>query len=67
MQTGGIATFILDLGTIWRWVVSFTPNPFYSWGNSLQFPLNRMLDVVAKTRKSLSLATNLTPVVKPTA
>jgi hypothetical protein len=27
--SGGIAARILDLGTRWRWVVSFTPRPLY--------------------------------------
>jgi hypothetical protein len=27
--SGGIAPRILDLGTRWRWVVSFTPRPLY--------------------------------------
>jgi hypothetical protein len=29
---GGIAPFILNLGTSWRWVVSFTPRPLYALG-----------------------------------
>jgi hypothetical protein len=28
-RSGGIAPRILDLGTRWRWVVSFTPRPLY--------------------------------------
>jgi hypothetical protein len=31
----------LDLGTSWRWVVSFTPLPLYSRGKSLRYPLDR--------------------------
>jgi len=27
---GGIAVSILNLGIIWRWVVSCTPRPLYS-------------------------------------
>jgi hypothetical protein len=27
--SGGIASHVLDLGTRWRWVVSFTPRPLY--------------------------------------
>jgi hypothetical protein len=34
---------ILDLGTRWRWVVSFTPRPVYSRGNSPRYPLDRRL------------------------
>jgi hypothetical protein len=33
----------LDLGTSWRWVVSFTPRPFYPLGNSPRYPLDRRL------------------------
>jgi len=29
--SGGIAPRILNLGTRWRWVVSFTTEPLYSW------------------------------------
>jgi hypothetical protein len=35
--------FFLDLGTSWRWVVSFTPRPFYLRGNSLRYTLDRRL------------------------
>jgi hypothetical protein len=37
--SGGIAPRILDLGTRWRLVVSFTPRPIYPQGN----PLDRRL------------------------
>jgi hypothetical protein len=30
--SGGIAPRILDFGTRWRWVVSFTPLPLYPQG-----------------------------------
>jgi hypothetical protein len=40
---GGIALTILDFGTGWRWVVSFTPRPLYSQGNILRYPLDRKL------------------------
>jgi hypothetical protein len=30
LKGGGIALRILDLGTRWRWVVSFTPQPLYT-------------------------------------
>jgi hypothetical protein len=33
----------LDLGTRWRWVVSFTPRPLYLWGKSHQYPSVRRL------------------------
>jgi hypothetical protein len=36
--SGDIVPCILDLGTRWRWVVSFTPRPLYPEGKS---PLDR--------------------------
>jgi hypothetical protein len=38
-----IAPRIIDLGTRWRWVVSFTPRPFYPQGKSPFYPLDRRL------------------------
>jgi hypothetical protein len=38
-----IAPRILDLGTRWRWVVSFTPRPLYPQGKSPRYPLDRRL------------------------
>jgi hypothetical protein len=32
-----------DLGTRWRWVVSFTPRPLYPQGKSPWYPLDRRL------------------------
>jgi hypothetical protein len=43
LGSGGIAPRILDLGTRWRWVVSFTPRPLYPRGNSPAYPLDRRL------------------------
>jgi hypothetical protein len=43
LGSGGIAPRILDLGTRWRWMVSFTPRPLYSQGNSSWCPLDRGL------------------------
>jgi hypothetical protein len=40
---GGIAAHILNFGTRWRWVASFTPRPLYSRGKSPWYPLNRRL------------------------
>jgi hypothetical protein len=31
-----------NLGTRWRWVVSFTPRPLYPQGKSPWYPLNRL-------------------------
>jgi hypothetical protein len=39
----GIALRILDLGTRWRLVVSFTPRQLYSQRKSLRYPLDRRL------------------------
>jgi hypothetical protein len=41
---GGIASRIIDLGTRWRWVVSFTPRPLYPQGKLPWYPLDRRLD-----------------------
>jgi len=34
---------ILNFGTIWRWLVSFTLQPLYSRGYCYVFPLGRKL------------------------
>jgi hypothetical protein len=41
--SGGIAPHFLDLGTRWRWVVSFTPLPLYLEGKSPWYPFDRRL------------------------
>jgi hypothetical protein len=41
--SGGMAPRILDLGTRWRWVVSFKPRTFYSQGKNPRYPLDRRL------------------------
>jgi hypothetical protein len=41
--SGCIEPHFLDLGTIWRWVVSFTFQPLYSWGKSRRYPFDRRL------------------------
>jgi len=33
----------LDLGTRWKWVVSFTPRPLYPCRKSPRYPLDRRL------------------------
>jgi hypothetical protein len=40
---GCIDPHFLDLGTSWRWVVSFTPRPLYPRGKSLWYRLDRRL------------------------
>jgi hypothetical protein len=39
----GIASHILDIGSRWRLVVSFTPRPLYRQGKSPWYPLHRRL------------------------
>jgi hypothetical protein len=39
--SGFIEPHFLDLGTRWRWVVSFMPRPLYHRGNSPRYPLDR--------------------------
>jgi hypothetical protein len=41
--SGYIDPYFLDLGTSWRWVVSFTPRPLYPRGKSPRYPLDRRL------------------------
>jgi hypothetical protein len=41
--SGGIAPRILDLGTRWRCVVSFTLRPLFPQGKSSWYPLDRRL------------------------
>jgi hypothetical protein len=46
-RSRGIAPFISDHWTKWRWVVSFVPKLLYLWGNNSWCPLNRRLGAVA--------------------
>jgi len=41
--SGGIIPLILDLGSRWRWVVSFKTQPLYFRGKSLRYLLDRTL------------------------
>jgi hypothetical protein len=43
LGSGGMGPCILNLGTRWIWVVSFTPRPLYSQGKSQWYPLHRRL------------------------
>jgi hypothetical protein len=58
-------SIFLDLGTRWRWVVSYTPLPLYPRRNSPQYPLDRMgwprvgLDAVQKRRNLHCRESNL--------
>jgi hypothetical protein len=40
-RSGGITPCILNLGTRWRWMVSFTPWALYTRGKSPRYPLDR--------------------------
>jgi len=42
-ESGGIAPCIFNHVARWRWVVSFTPRPLYSPGNSIIYSLDRRL------------------------
>jgi hypothetical protein len=41
--SGTMAPCVLDIGTRWRWVVSFTPRPIRPQGKSPWYPLDRRL------------------------
>jgi hypothetical protein len=43
LGSGCIDPRILDLGTSWRWGISFRPQPHYPRGKSLRYPLDRRL------------------------
>jgi hypothetical protein len=43
LGSGGMALLVLDLGTRFRRVVSFTPRPIYPQGKSPWYPLERRL------------------------
>jgi hypothetical protein len=43
LGSGGIAPHILDLGTRWRWAVSYTPRPLYPQRKSRSYLLDRSL------------------------
>jgi hypothetical protein len=42
--SGGTAPRILGLGTRWKWVVSFTPQPLYPEGKRPRYPLHLMAE-----------------------
>jgi hypothetical protein len=51
--SGGIAPRILDLGTRWKWVVSFTPRPLYQQNLMLiRWFKNRSLILAARRRNT---------------
>jgi hypothetical protein len=62
---------ILNLRFKWRWMVSFTPLPFYLWGKGPQYLLDRRLGGLqcrsgrcGEDRK-LTLAENRTSILRP--
>jgi hypothetical protein len=74
--SGGIAPRILDLGTRWRWVVSFTPRPHYlkesaprtHWIGGWVGPKAVMDAVVKRKIRSPRRESNpRTPIVQPLA
>jgi hypothetical protein len=73
-ESGGTAPHILNLGTRWRWVVSFTPRPLYPQGKSPQYPLDRRLGGLqsrsgrgVKEKNSQSLPVLERPIIQPVA
>jgi hypothetical protein len=64
---------ILDFGTKWRWVVSFTPLPLYSRGESPWYSLDRKpggpqsRSECRSVEKNLSPAGNRAPAIQPIA
>jgi len=61
-----IAPSVLNLGTRWRWVVSFTFRPFYPREKSLRYPLRRRLGGRDGKRHDpiIDTAGNWTPIVQ---
>jgi hypothetical protein len=56
-ESGCIHPHFLDLGTSWRWVVSFTPLPLYLREKNPRYPLDRLWDHLQKSvrRKQMCL------------
>jgi hypothetical protein len=78
LRNGSIAPRILDLGTRWRWVVSFTPRPLYPQGkrrNSVTHWLGGCVgprSILDTVEKKIILTTRRetnprTPIVQPVA
>jgi hypothetical protein len=44
LGSGGVSSFIINLGTRWRWVDSFTPRSLYSQGKTPRYPLFRRME-----------------------
>jgi hypothetical protein len=61
---------ILDLGTRWRWVISFITRQLYPRGHNPRYPSDRfqwLSGHCGVEKKSLSLTGNRTPAVQPVA
>jgi hypothetical protein len=67
------SSIILDLGTRWRWVVTFTPRPHFPRGKIPRYSLDRRLGGPQSRsgrcggERNLALAGNRTPAVQPVA
>jgi hypothetical protein len=61
MGSGCINPRIFNLGTSWRWVVSFIPWPFYPWRKSPWYSLDRMLNGRHETEKNHAHTGTRTP------
>jgi len=46
--SGGIAPVIFNLGSRWRWVVTFTLRPLYTHGKNHWYPLDRPSETLGK-------------------
>jgi hypothetical protein len=57
---------ILDLGTRWRWAISFTPRMLYPRGNCPRYPLDRRLSGPQSRSGRCGEERNLPPVVSRT-
>jgi hypothetical protein len=57
------STAILDLGTIWRWMVSFTPRPLYPRRKSPWYSLNRRVGVPRIRSGRCGVEENLMPLL----
>jgi hypothetical protein len=73
MREGMYSATILDLGTRWRRVVSFTVRPLYPHGTSHGYPLDRRLGELQsrsgpyEEEKNFVRTGNRTPTVNPVA
>jgi hypothetical protein len=58
---------ILNLGTRWRWVLSFTPRPLYPWVKSPRYPFNMRLGEPQSQSGCSGVEKNLLPLpgIKP--